>query len=232
MNGRHRALLAGVLLFLAAMAAWAMRGSPAVPPRPPEARPPLLLLTSLPLIFGEKFALGGGGSPALTRLRERYRVEPIALADSRSLGRHRLLLMAHPRAQTAEALVALDAWVRSGGRLLLLADPRLEWPSERPLGDPLRPPPGFADTGLLTHWGLTLSPPATRGPDEERIDGRPVRFISPGTLSGTGFTILAGGRAARGTVGRGRVMVIADADWLRDPTDLDPLVAELARLEG
>ena len=45
------------------------------------------------------------------------------------------MLLAHPMAQTADALVDLDRWVRGGGRVLLLADPRLEWPSERPLGD-------------------------------------------------------------------------------------------------
>ena len=65
--------------------------------------------------------------------------------------------MAHPRAQPAEALVELDQWVRGGGHVLLLADPKLDWPSERPLGDLLRPPPMFADTGLLVHWGLKLS---------------------------------------------------------------------------
>ena len=72
----------------------------------------------------------------------------------RPSGRARLLLMAHPLAQPAEALVDLDHWVRDGGRVLLLADPMLEWPSKRPLGDKLRPPPSFADTGLLAHWGL------------------------------------------------------------------------------
>ena len=74
--------------------------------------------------------------------------------------------MAHPLAQTAENLVALDAWVRGGGRVLLLADPMLEWPSKRPLGDPLRPPPMFMDTGLLAHWGLRLDAPDERGPSD------------------------------------------------------------------
>ena len=82
--------------------------------------------------------------------------------------------MAQPRAQPAEDLVALDNWVRGGGRVLLLADPMLEWPSERPLGDPFRPPPTFADTGLLAHWGLKLD-----APDEP---GRRV-----GELGGYGF---------------------------------------------
>ena len=74
-----------------------------------------------------------------------------------------MLLMAHPLAQPAEALVDLDRWVRDGGRLLLLADPKLDWPSKRALGDTLRPPPAFADTGLLAHWGLRLDAPADGG---------------------------------------------------------------------
>ena len=68
-------------------------------------------------------------------------------------------------------LVELDQWVRGGGRLLLLADPMLEWPSERPLGDRLRPPPAFADTGLLAHWGLRLERPDSAEPVERTIAG-------------------------------------------------------------
>jgi len=228
----RRALAAGLILILAAIALRAWGTPSSLPPRLPAERPPLLLLTSLPLVFGEKFALEGAGSPALSRLGERYRVEPIALADAAHLAGHRLLLMAHPRAQTAEALVDLDAWVRGGGRLLLLADPLLEWPSQRPFGDPLRPPPGFADTGLLAHWGLALRPPDRRGSVEERLDGRAVRFLSPGTVDSIRFSLLADGRVARGAVGRGRVTVIADADWLADKDNLDVLLAELDRLES
>lgn len=230
---RRRARVAlGVLLLLvaAAVAGWSARPAP-LGPRPPAERPTLFLLTSLPLIFGEQFMLGVGGSPALTRLRERYRVVPIALADGASLKGGRLLLMAHPRAQTAEALVDLDGWVRGGGRLLLLADPMLEWESARPLGHPLRPPPGFADTGLLAHWGLRLVPPTSRGTVDEMVDGRAVRFNSPGTVTGSGFALAAHGRVARGTIGGGRVTVVADADWLADKDNLGVLVAELARLE-
>ena len=95
-----------------------------------------------------------------------------------------LLLMAHPRAQPAEALVDLDHWVRGGGRLLLLADPMLEWPSERPLGDPLRPPPAFADTGLLKHWGLRLDAPDERGPGSAHARRTDDLTVSPGSLVG------------------------------------------------
>ena len=123
----------------------------------------LLLLTSLPLLFGEGFAVKDAGSPALKALETRYRVVPISVTDPAELAKGRLLLMAQPLAQPAEDLVALDQWVRGGGRMLLLADPALEWPSERALGDPLRPLPMFMDTGLLGHWGLRLDAPEQRG---------------------------------------------------------------------
>ena len=133
-------------------------------PLPPRQRPTLLLLTSLPLIFGEDFSIDGRGSPAARALQSRYRVLPISVTNPAELAKGRVLLMAQPIAQPAEDLVALDAWVRDGGRLLLLADPMLEWPSKRPLGDPLRPPAMFMDTGLLGHWGLRLDAPGRRGP--------------------------------------------------------------------
>ena len=213
----------------------ANRQAPAPLAKRTEAdRPVLLLLTSLPLMFADSFALDGVGSPALTALQRRYSVEPIGIADAASLKGRRLLLMAHPLAQPAEALVELDAWVRAGGRLLLLADPKLDWPSRRPLGDKLRPPPAFADTGLLGHWGLTLYAPDVAATVERRIDGRVVRFGSPGTLAG-GCRIVSRGAVARCTIGRGRATVIADADFLRaenpDSANLQFLLAELDRIE-
>ena len=120
----------------------------------------------MPLVFGEQFSLQQNGSAALKVLQTRYRIVPISVADPQELTKGRLLLMAQPQAQPAEDLVALDAWVGRGGRLLLLADPLLEWPSERPLGDPLRPPAMYADTGLLAHWGLRLDAPDERGRQE------------------------------------------------------------------
>jgi hypothetical protein len=191
-------------------------------PRPTAERPPLMLLTSLPLLFGETFGLENSGSPALTRIKQRYKVLPIGVADGASLDGRKLLLMAHPRAQPAMALVELDQWVRDGGRLLLLADPRLDWPSQRPLGDLLRPPPMFADTGLLNHWGLTLQ--AEEGSSVGRLQ-------SKGTC-----TVTKNGFIGHCRIGKGRVTVVADADFINVETaesgDLDPLIIELGRLEA
>jgi hypothetical protein len=230
------AILALVAAGAVALAALTAKGPRPLPPREAGKHPVLLLLTSLPLMFGEDFSLQGGGSPVLSKLQTRYRVRPISVADPAELAKGKLLLMAHPNAQPAEDLVALDDWVRRGGRLLLLADPMLEWPSKRPLGDPLRPSPMFADTGLLAHWGLTLQPPAERGPQERRIGGFRVATMSPGELSGQ-CSISADKLIADCRVGKGRAIVIGDADLLNveqiegGAENLDALLEELARLE-
>ena len=138
-RARAGALLTAVVLLALLLVAIAVtRGGSALPERRPGERPTLLLLTSLPLIFSEDFSLTGGGSPALTALQKRYRVQPISTTSPKELAKGRLLLMAQPMAEPPEELVALDQWVRQGGRLLLLADPMFEWPSDRPLGDRLR----------------------------------------------------------------------------------------------
>lgn len=225
MNRRMVAML-GALGFLAAIAAWAVAGSSdRLGARPESEQSSLALVTSLPLIFGEQFELANGGSPALSRLEQRYNVVPLAVADQRSLQGQRLLLMAHPRAQPAEVLVDLDRWVRGGGRVLLLADPKLDWPSSRPVGDRLRPQPAFADTGLLHHWGLKLS-----GPGPGSTDSR-------GHLASTGgCVVVGGGMIARCSIGRGWATVIADADFLNvedsEADNLSLLVGELNRLES
>jgi len=236
---RPRALLILVAFAVAAAAlAYAARRHEVPGPRPEAQRPPLMLLTGLPLLFGEEFSLKGGGSEVLRQLQSRYRVVPIAVSSTSELARGRLLLMAQPQAQTPENLVALDDWARRGGRVLLLADPMLEWASGRALGDPLRPPAMFMDTGLLAHWGLTLEAPEERGPKVGRIGGADVLTASPGTLSGSACVVGGGGLVAHCRIGKGQATVIADADFLNvddldGPTEhnLDALLDELAGLE-
>lgn len=213
------------------------RGPAAPPPLAASDRPPLLLLTSLPLIFNEGFSLSGGGSPAARRLETRYKLVPISVTDPKELAKGRLLLMAHPQAQPAEDLVALDDWVRHGGRVLLLADPMLEWPSTRPLGDPLRPSPMFMDTGLLAHWGVRLDAPDKGGAAFRRLAGFRIMTLSPGSLSGS-CSISGDLLVARCRIGEGEAVIVADADFLNTDRlgpeashNLDGLVAELAALE-
>lgn len=223
-------LVAAILAIAAAFALTHLRG------RQPASKPRLLLLTSLPLVFGEQFSIEGGGSPALKALQSRYDVIPISVTSPVELAKGRLLLLAQPIAQTAENLVALDKWVRKGGRVLLLADPRLEWPSSRPLGDPLRSPPMFMDTGLLQHWGLRLDAPDVPGAQTRRLGNYVVETVSPGALFGA-CAITPDRLVARCRVGKGSATVVADADLLdvdrlgtEAGQNLDGLLTELASL--
>ncbi len=210
---RRPAIVAALALCFAGAAVALMPRHRATPAR----HPPLLLITSLPLLFGETFGLDQSGAPAGTWLELHYVLTPIGAAEDGSLKGRKLLLMAHPRAQPAELLVELDHWVRGGGHVLLLADPKLDWPSNRPLGDPLRPPLLFADTGLLKHWGLALDGPDPDGPALIVVDGLSIATDSPGTLrldGKSGCALDAGGFIARCAIGRGRAVIIADADFL------------------
>jgi len=224
-----------LILLLAVIGVSAVRGPHPLPPR--AGRPALLLLTSLPIVFGEDFSIKDGGSPALTMLETRYRVLPISTSAPAGLAKGRLLLMAHAAAQTPENLVALDDWIRRGGKVLLLADPMLEWPSSRPLGDPLRPSPMFPDTGLLGHWGVRLDAPDRRGPQDPKVEGTHVLTDSPGALVGK-CAIESEGLVADCRIGKGRALIVADADFLDtarlgEPAEhnLDVLLKLLADVE-
>ena len=176
-------------------------------------KPELHVLTSLPLLFEAGFGLEPATGEAATFLRDHYRVKAIDLPSQLPQGG--VLLAAQPRALPAEELVALDAWVRGGGKLLLLADPLLEWPSERPPGDRLRPPVSFADTGLLIHWGLRLDAPDRRGLQYYPSNGT-IALISPGSLVklGSDCAVEEGGWMALCRMGQGSATIVADADFL------------------
>ena len=233
---RALGLVEAVVIIAAAMSmSGCQRTETKAEARPEAQRPVLLLLTSLPIVFGDEFSLEGTGSPALSALETLYRVIPISVTDETELKKGKLLLMAQPQAQSPENLVVLDEWVRRGGRVLLLADPMLEWPSKRPLGDRLRPPIMFADTGLLGHWGLRLDSPDERGPVKRELARRQVLVVSPGALFGK-CEIADDRLAARCRVGQGRVTVVADADFLNVETEgsernMDALLTELTTLE-
>lgn len=226
---------------LVALLTVACRETNTPPAGPSTDKPSVALLTSLPLMFGEGFTLDAPPHPAMQRLERDFAVTPIDGPEQ--LPPRGVLLAAQPQALTAERLVALDKWVRDGGRMLLLADPQLAWESERPLGDALRPPFAYPDTGLLEHWGLRLTSPDESGPAVRQLGGEEVLTSSPGRLTRVGrssCTVAPDGLVARCTVGKGRAVVIADADFIQvgvpggldGPTErnLDALAAELSAL--
>lgn len=209
-------------------------------PPPAEARPPLALLTSLPIAFGEEFTLEGPKPPLLARLEQDYEVVPVDGPEQ--LRPSSLLLAIQPQALTAERLVALDKWVRDGGRVVLLADPALAFESSRPLGDRFRPPFQFPDTGLLRHWGVGLQGPAGNQPGEAELVLGPALAVRSRTVGrfdiagGTCRGAEAGGSSAtvRCPIGKGRAVLVADADFAMSPREEDreallALVDELRR---
>lgn len=209
--------LAGALLALGLIACRQQSGEPAPPERREvAAKRELALLTSLPLVLGEGFALDSPRHPLTEELERSFTVRLIDGPETLEPGG--LLLAVQPQALTAERLVALDRWVREGGRILLLADPRLSWESSRALTDPGRPPVAFPDTGLLAHWGLKLFAPADNGPAVRTIGGREVLTGSPGALEaapGSTCRLSDDGLVARCAIGSGKATVIADADLVQ-----------------
>ena len=100
--------------------------------------------------------------------------------DSEALADADLALLIQPRALPPQALVALDGYVRGGGRLLLFADPQLEWPSRHGLGDPRGPVRSTLISPLLAHWGLELIDPETQAvtlPKSGAVLHHPGQFV-------------------------------------------------------
>lgn len=203
------------LLALTALLLW--RG-PAQLVQPVPDRPNLAVVTALPLFWDE--AGGRRDAPILSLLRTRFAVEPLDdPARLPGIGARRLLL-GQPRALTPAQLVAIDRWVREGGKALVLADPLLRWPSDLPIGDRRRPPATSLLGPLLARWGFV---PGALDSAEFRY------FIGDGAL----LTLAGYDRDTPVTrrVGKGVVTLLGDADaiddrlWLADPVrPLDPRV--------
>ena len=196
-------------------------------PEVKDAGPKLGLMTTLPLQWSE-----GGVEvvvtedapphPVYSRLSAAYQMVPIDNLEDINQGGLSLLLLAQPRAMNPAELVTLDAWVRKGGRLLIFADPALQWGSLYPLGDKRRPLFTSLLSPLLNHWGVELVLPI----DEDKplalrdIDGLTVRTQTPGEWrskqGGTGASCTIGPNTmfADCVVGSGRAFLVADADLL------------------
>jgi hypothetical protein len=155
-------------------------------------------------------------------LQEQYNIRPLDNFDALDKSPLSLMLLAQPRALGPSELVKLDAWVRSGGRILILADPALQWGSLYPLGDKRRPLFTSLLSPLFSHWGLELVLPMT---DEQavvlrEVDGLSIRTQTPGEwLPKTGkvsatCAIASHRMLADCRVGKGRALLVADADLL------------------
>lgn len=128
--------LAGALLLLASACE---ANEP--PQDEPGKRPDIGLMGTIPVYWGESDSLGdlvdGRANEhwARERIEARFAIVPLDALTPESLASLRRLIMAQPRALSPAENVALDAWVREGGHLLLFADPMLTGESRFPIGD-------------------------------------------------------------------------------------------------
>ena len=236
---RRRLAAAGVAVgvVIAAVAAWAWPGGT-------SDKPALGLFTSLPIYWSENGsvseALDGGGERhwVRTTLENSSQLVPLDTLNGGEMSRIDDLLMAQPRPLAPAENVALDHWVREGGRLLLFADPFLTEESRFALGDKRRPQDVVLLSPILRRWGLELTFDEDQ-PQDERTIGYgstelPVRLagrlvaMAPGAPAAC--TITAGQLVAECKIGTGSALVVADAALLeadRSPDEARPALSAL-----
>jgi hypothetical protein len=182
-------------------------------------KPLLMMMTGLPIVWGEGGAFDPTSRPAKSyqALRAEYRIEPLDTLEPRTLAAGRLLLLAQPQRLSASELAALDEWIRRGGRALILTDPALVWPSPLSLGDIQRAPSIGLLGPLLAHWGLALDTPKA-GAVVERWGNRRVAMDAPGrfTSAARGCAVTRHDWAAVCLLDQGKAILVADADLMRD----------------
>lgn len=226
---RHSSLkyaIFGLVALVIAAAVWALAGGPS----PLAKRGPLGLFTSLPLYWGEEGAFSDLLDPdaephwARVLVEEHRELRPLDVLSPQALDGLQDLLLAQPRALSASENVALDEWVRGGGRLLSFADPLLTEESHFPLGDRRRPLDVVLLSPILNRWGLELhlDEQQSLGARNVRLAGINLPVDLPGQLAliptapdaPADCELLAQGVGADCRIGSGRVLVIADAALL------------------
>lgn len=196
-----------------------------------DARKPVGLFTSLPILWSEAPDIAGLLDPdvpphwAKTALAARGDV--VALDQLNTLAGSGLtrLVIAQPRPLSPDENVALDDWVKAGGRLLLLADPTLTAESAFSITDRRRPQAVALLSPILTRWGLRLEFDDEQAFGERSVSMKDVTVPVnlPGRFqmaSGTNCRSWAKGLAVSCGIGKGRVIALADAAVL-EPDDLD-----------
>lgn len=193
-----------------------------------EPRARVGLFTTLPLYWREAAAISELVAPdasppwARTVIERDYELVPLDVlaGEGAILGGLDRLLLAQPRTLSPAENVALDVWIRQGGRLLLFADPLLTGDSRFALGDKRRPQDVALLSPILSHWGLQLrfdeDQPA--GERVAELDGLKLPINAAGRFSyrpadepDTSCIPRSGGLIAECTIGRGRALIVADA---------------------
>jgi len=191
-----------------------------------EARPELALMGTVPIYWGEAAGLDElleGDAPshwARSVLEEDFTLSPLDYLSSDALAGREFLLMAQPRGLSAEENLALDTWVRSGGTLLLFADPMMTGESRFHLGDRRRPQDVALLSPILARWGLEMQFDASQPEGPQLVDhfGDALPVNLRGQLHYAGESpycnIPGDGLLAHCVIGDGQAMIVADAAML------------------
>ncbi|PZU57778.1 MAG: ABC transporter [Sphingobium sp.] len=239
LSGAGRAVVL-VLLAVLALLAGRLPDGMGRGERPAAVRPALGVVTALPLFWREGRR---EHAPILAALDSAFSVRAVDRIAADSLSGVDHLLIAQPRPLAPAELVALDAWVRGGGKAVILADPLLLWPTGLPPGDRRSPPSTSLLDPLLVHWGLFLAPvqPQDIQPARRFLDGGallPVAGVSRFTRRGGPCRLGEDGLVALCGIGKGAVRLVADADllddrlWLADPARSTALSARAGDTPG
>lgn len=236
------ALALALALGLAMPLGLALGGCRAVPAEPDSGpRPGLGLMTSLPLYWplGAELAdLAAADAPvpwqrlALSRDHELFPLDTLSPLPALTPGAPEVdplagltrLAVVQPRGLSPADNVALDAWVRGGGRLLLVLDPALTGDYDLPLGDPRRPVDSALIPAVVARWGLTVGFDEAQPLEVTRakLSGQELPLALPGAIAITdpdaaACSLAAGGAAAICRVSEGQVTLIADAGLFEHP---------------
>ena len=228
-----RRILVAATAAISALAAFALVQGGAEPARPvpDQERAKLGLMTSLPIYWAE-----GADIAALVdqdaktpwqreALEQQFELLPLdALAsdgpETDPIDGLEFIAVIQPRGLSPADNVALDEWVRAGGKLLLVLDPMLTGEYEMPLGDPRRP----VDTALIPpvvkRWGLDIQFAIhevwENGIVDVALEGESFTVSHGGQIvvadpSDADCELHAAGVIAQCQVGDGRVTLLADA---------------------
>ncbi|TIX51366.1 ABC transporter [Alteraurantiacibacter aquimixticola] len=192
----------------------------------PAQRPVLALMGTVPIYWGEADGLSeviNGDAPkhwARAFLEQDFQLAPLDFLTAEALSSHKYLLMAQPRALAAEENVAVDRWVRDGGKLLLFADPMMTGESRFSIGDRRRAQDVALLSPILARWGLELTFAegqslglTTIAHGEAQLPvNLPGRFVPHEDRFEC--VVSAGGLIAHCAIETGEVMLVADAAML------------------
>lgn len=203
------------------------------------------LMSTLPILWQGNDAFAdltqGKDAPrhwAVGALEQSYILQPMDALTSEALAQIDRLLLAQPRILAPIENVALDEWVRAGGEVLVMADPQLVGEYDFALGDPRRPLDSAMLSPILARWGLELTVDPAAAIRTIPLGEAEMAVAAPGA-----FRVIAGGAASRCTlrhdgliaqcsVGKGRVVLLADATLVEDPEGGEGSAEALSQLLG